>query len=789
MGEISRHLTDTSIGHTQDDVSYFTKDYPILPVRRRFWENTLRVLDQTGTDSQLRNQLSMIHKVIQTNLDKPLGHVVPADYLYFDSADKLLQSRILPRKVHEKTMTWFKGSEDQVLISRACGAAFLVNKLAGENNELGIKATVDTLADLLVQDLSEGSSELRSKLPVLLDSCELLMKVGDEYRIQTEESAAWNDEFNSQRSLLANESHRIEAERDTRIRQKFAEEVGNLTLPHGESKQIRDVYPIFDAQLPADYDKKVCIWIRDGWGIDENSVKVEARQAGNDSPTVFVFIPKRSADDLRHYLIDFKASSGTLEKRGAPNTPEGIEARAAMETTKTTAAGKINELLGEAFSSARVFQGGGNEIVGGYLKDAILEASGNALQRLYPQFHVADHTGWSKVYDKARKGAPDALTAVGYGGEPASHPVCKAILSFIAAGKKGVDIRTHFESPDFGWSRDAIDGTLHVLLVAGLIRAHNDQGQVIDFLELERKNIGKSLFKVESATVSTAQRIQIRKILQKVGLTVKSGEELVRIPKFIEEMQQLAERAGGDAPKPEHPDTSTLESIRLTAGNEQLLAVYNNRDHLIDAIKGWNKTANAIEKRWPLWVTLKSLMAHAKDLSDAEVMLTQIKYIEEQRQLLDEPDQVPPLIGILTQLLRDELNLLDKEYEAQHKSGMELLRQDENWNKLNPEQHGELIRGQSLQAGARPKVRVQDTTDVLTTLDSISLATFKDRVAAMPSRFEKVINGAAEMCEPEAQFIRVPRPMLKSEAEIDDWAEEAKKKLKSALASGPVKVM
>lgn len=31
----------------------------------------------------------MIHKCIQSNLDKPLGSVIPADYLYFDGADKL----------------------------------------------------------------------------------------------------------------------------------------------------------------------------------------------------------------------------------------------------------------------------------------------------------------------------------------------------------------------------------------------------------------------------------------------------------------------------------------------------------------------------------------------------------------------------------------------------------------------------------------------------------------------------------------------------------------------------
>ena len=250
LGEISRHLAGTSIGHRQDDIAFFPQDYPILPVRRRFWENTLRVLDQTGTDSQLRNQLSMIHKVIQTNLDADLGHVIPADYLYFDSADKLLQARVLPRKVHEKTMKWIKGNDDQRLMARACGLVFLVTKLAGSNNEIGIRADIDTLADLLVEDLSAGSSSLRTRLPALLDQCELLMRVGDQYRIQTEESAAWNDEFLSQRNQLANESHRIEAERDDRIRRRFGELVKKLSLSQGESKVQRDIHPLFDASLP-----------------------------------------------------------------------------------------------------------------------------------------------------------------------------------------------------------------------------------------------------------------------------------------------------------------------------------------------------------------------------------------------------------------------------------------------------------------------------------------------------------------------------------------------------------
>ena len=436
LGEVSRHLASTSIGHRQDDMPNFAQDYPILPVRRRFWEYTLRVLDQTGTDSQLRNQLSMVHKVIQTNLDASLGCVIPADLLYFDSADKLLQARILPRKVHEKTMKWIKGSPDQQLVARACGLVFLINKLAASNDEVGIHASLDTVADLMVDDLATGSSSLRNKLPGLLDNCELLMKVGDEYRIQTEESAAWNDEFLSQRSQLANEAHRVEAERDDRIRRGFAELAKKMSLTQGNAKVTRELSPLFDAQLPQDSAKRVCVWVRDGWAIDENSVRVDARQAGNQSPTIFVFIPKRSADDLRHHLIDYKAAAATLEKRGVPNSPEGTEARAAMETTRQTAEAKIRELLDESFSGARVFQGGGNEILGNGLQEMILEAAENSLQRLYPQFGLADHAGWEKVYAKAKQGAPDALKAVGDDGEPARTRCAKRSWGLSRAAKR-----------------------------------------------------------------------------------------------------------------------------------------------------------------------------------------------------------------------------------------------------------------------------------------------------------------------------------------------------------------
>lgn len=786
LGEVSRHLANTSIGHRQGDVPYFAQDYPILPVRRRFWEFTLRVLDQTGTDSQLRNQLSMVHKVIQTNIDASLGCVIPADLLYFDSADKLLQARILPRKVHEKTTRWIKGSPDERLVARACGLVFLINKLAGSNDEVGIHASLDTIADLMVEDLAVGSSSLRNKLPGLLDKCEILMKVGDEYRIQTEESTAWNDEFLSQRNQLANEAHRVEAERDDRIRRMFGELVRKLSLTQGNAKVTRDLSPVFDARLPADSDKHICVWVRDGWAIDENSVRVDARQAGNQSPTVFVFIPKRSADDLRHHLINYKAATATLDKRGVPNTPEGIEARAAMETAKQTAEGKIKELLDEAFSGARMFQGGGNEILGNALQEMVMEASNNSLQRLYPQFHLADHTGWFKVYEKAQKGAPDALKAVGDDGEPANNPVCKAIIAFIAGGKKGSDIRTHFEATRYGWSRDAIDGGLQVLLIAGLIRAQDDRGRSVDPKELERKAIGKAAFKVESATVSTSQRIQIRKVLQRIGVQAKQGEELAAVPEFLRLASELADHAGGDAPKPERPDTSSLEEIRLASGNEQLLAIFNRQDELKTAIETWEDQGKRIEKRWPTWEKLQDLLKHAGDLKDAQEARQQAEAIEKQRLLLADPDPIQPLLKSLEDSLRNELTTQQKRYADGLKDKTVALEADASWQQLAQDERSD-IRGRCGIADV-PKLALGTHQELVSALEQHPLAVWRDRIDALSGRFDRARELAARSLEPETQTVDIPRRTLKTEDEIDAWVDEVKQQLKAALEKGPIMI-
>ena len=48
-GEVSRQLQDTKIGQRSSDQDTVVDDYPLLPVRRRFWEECFRPLDAAGT--------------------------------------------------------------------------------------------------------------------------------------------------------------------------------------------------------------------------------------------------------------------------------------------------------------------------------------------------------------------------------------------------------------------------------------------------------------------------------------------------------------------------------------------------------------------------------------------------------------------------------------------------------------------------------------------------------------------------------------------------------------------
>lgn len=232
LGEISRHLRGTKLEHVTDDESVMTSDYPLLPVRRRFWERVLRTIDTTGTVSQLRSQLRVVHEAVLATAEAPLGHVVSGDFLYDQIAANLVSTAQLPKEVFENVQRFAAGDANAQLKSKLLKLIYLINKLpADAAMDLGLKATEEALADLLVTDLSAGSSELRKSLPALLEELQnkdrLVMALaggnGTEYRLQTRESSAWYDEFRAQEAELKAAPQRVEQKRADLLKTRFAE--------------------------------------------------------------------------------------------------------------------------------------------------------------------------------------------------------------------------------------------------------------------------------------------------------------------------------------------------------------------------------------------------------------------------------------------------------------------------------------------------------------------------------------------------------------------------------------
>lgn len=154
LGEINRHLRGSVIESNKDDEQWMVADYPLLPVRRRFWERVLPALDKTGTGSQLRNQLRVVHEATKLTALKPLGSVVPADFIYDQIAINLLQTGVIGKDIYEKIGRLKAGNDDEQLQGRLLSLILLMSKLPADINH-GIASTEAFLADLLLEHLSE----------------------------------------------------------------------------------------------------------------------------------------------------------------------------------------------------------------------------------------------------------------------------------------------------------------------------------------------------------------------------------------------------------------------------------------------------------------------------------------------------------------------------------------------------------------------------------------------------------------------------------------------------------
>ena len=785
-GEIDRHLSGTKIGPRHEDASIMVADYPILPVRHRFWEKILRSIDRAGTAGQLRTQLRIMHEAARSVAEKELGTVVPADFIFDQLSAEMLQSSVLLRNVDEIIRKQRNGSHEGILKSRLCALIFLISQLTRESGtDTGIRSTPDVLADLLVEDLIAGSSELRKDIPPLLQ--ELLdagdlMPVDDEYRIQTPEGAAWDGEYNRYLVKLSNDTNKMAEERSNLLRNKCVELLKDLRKNHGESKVIRKAELFFGSDEPRPTSAIVPIWIRDGWTDSESTVLREAREAGVDSPVIFVFLPRQSAAELKNAIAGLRAAEQTLDLRGIQTTSEGQEARTAMETRQRERQINLNRVLEEIIKEVRVYQAGGDLIQGLTLRESIEETLKNSIARMFTGFSIADSKLWEKVFERAKKGDPTPLAVLNYQGETAQHPVCARIMTFLATSKKGSVIRQEFMGVPFGWSQDAVDGALMALCRNELISAVYN-GNPMSIETLEHGKIGITQFKLITVVVTPSQRIALRKLYQIVGINCKPNEELGTVAAFIQATLELANTAGGEAPAPRKPDTAYVQELKqLVGGNELLVAIYERRQELTADIQKWQHTSKEIEKRLSRWKVMQQLLEEAQGFSVSSTIKPQVDAILAQRSLLDEPDSIPSLCENLTQELREALKFIQARFKEKYDAEIASLDQGDVWQQLNPDQQEELLLREGL--GSIPAVQLGTEMEILKSLQQRPLDKWRDQVDAIPQRFSRVVMAATRSLQPAAVAVKLPSITLNNETEVDLFLQQMKDMIMSHIDEG-----
>jgi hypothetical protein len=152
-GEITRQLNNTKIATLPEDEGEYAPDFPLLPVRRRFWKHVLHHTDTTGTTAQMRTQLRVTHEACRSVADRDVGTVVPADFIYDQLASDLLSSGELQKRFQE-IIEEQRSKAHGDLRRRICATVFLINKLPDAEGDLGIRADAAHLADLLTDSLT-----------------------------------------------------------------------------------------------------------------------------------------------------------------------------------------------------------------------------------------------------------------------------------------------------------------------------------------------------------------------------------------------------------------------------------------------------------------------------------------------------------------------------------------------------------------------------------------------------------------------------------------------------------
>lgn len=778
-GEIKRQLKGTPLWNSDktDDV---VNDYPLLPARRRFWEQCLRAIDESGSSSQLRSQLKTVHSAVQKSLNKELGYLIPADFLYFDWASEMIGNSVITREVYREIERLHNSpTADDQLLGRACAIILLINLVAArQQNASKLKATLDVVTDLIVEDLSSSAS-VKAKLKALLSSCQIIDDLGnEEYKISSDEGKQVAAEFN--RALSSVSMKDIKFLRDQEINRLVKKET-NIPLQQGISKQNRQVKACFDDRQPV-IDDHINVWVRDEWSIDYQQFERDAKTAGIDCPIIHVFIPKEKENKLIDALKVKFAAEKVLTSSILPTSDPTLIS--SMENKKKTAEDAVEKIISESIANCTVLLSGGEAIAQqSSLSERIKKAAKSSLARLYSSFSVADYEKWDKVYEEAVNGNKGALSIIGFQQNYLDHDAVRIILNQINYRTPGVEIYEKFRRPPYGWAIDAIDSILTLLMLNENIEARDESNNPVS-KKVARKTLRSLKFDKIAAPVSENQKITAKAFLRKMGIDFKELSD--GIDKLVKLMCELHEKSGGEPPLPQRTEIKHIEELTKKSQRERIIYICENMDEITEIISRTKDIAEKIKDNLKLWDKTIKLLEAANKLPGISDFNKRVEVIKANRQLIDDPDYIKPLFRDVTDWLREEIRKMDSDYQNAYNEQIQILESKNEWQVLSTEEKNKKLMGIN-----GPHLFSEDISDgdkVFEFLQKNTLSNLSERKFTLIGYFKELNDSLIEKEEPDSNEYLVKEATLTSIEQVDKWLADVRRGIISALEKGPVKV-
>lgn len=779
-GEISRQLVGSKIQHTAQDDANLVEDYPVLPSRRRFWESVLRQAD-AGRAGQLRSQLRIVHDANRLVASKPVGTVVGADYLYSAKHEDLNGAGLLlketQRLIHEQ-------GQKEPLRGRVLGLIHLISLLPiTPPGDIGVRATVDHLVDLLVEDLANDGTALRQEVPEVLAALTeagVLQQDGDEYRLQTAAGRAWDEAFRRHSAQLTDSE--ISTERDTRLRAEVEKALPS-SVPQGKARVARKLALHSDSSAPNASDT-IPVWLRSEWddGTTAKQFDELAKGLGPDSPVVLVHLPRAQAQAFASALRKEIATRRTLDQQGIPQDDEGKQARRAMETRLARAQAQVGDHIRDIVSKASVQLGGGSSPTGTALRDRIENGAQSAATRLFSKFGDADDARWSQVIDRIKKGSgADALKQVGYDADPEQHPVVKEVLGRISgAGTPASDVEKAVVSAPYGWPRDALMGAIGVLLDSGVVRATINGSDSSTDKVLSQTRLGTVHLRRESTVLKTTEKLAARSLLSKLGVTADNDSLVPGAEQAVAALAHRAASIGGPAPLPDIALPAGIEQVKTATGNDRVHALLAAKDELTDFSERLDRLEKRQQPRTQALSTARALATAAPELDSAAEARTRLEAFEQTRELLADNDQISPIVTDLASAVREAVTTAADSLEVARKAAVEGLAHQAPWAALDSATQAQLLGNSKL--SPEPKSALGDADAVVKAVQARPLSSWSAELDAVPARAAKALEAAVRLTAPKAGTVAVPPATISSANDIEAYLDALRATLTQALA-------